>query len=182
MKTNVFNQDKIIQIELLEYRQLSIKSYLLIISISILIFAIIGGIINWYFKIDMLYILLGIILMTLTIFFIISQSTYYVSTNDVTLIVAFGEFQLMKNKQILWCEKIDDLEFDYNEFSNYQIPILIIKSLNFSTLTIGYGRPKPITTNTQINYLVFSKLDWKILKHYTKISRIKTQKTDKTNI
>jgi hypothetical protein len=101
----------------------------------------------------------------------------------LTLVIAFGEFRLMQKNQILWCEKIKYLTFEYNEGSPNEIPTITIKSTSFPCLHIGYGRPKGNHSKENTDYLIFSKLDWNILKkHIQPIQTVKFQNKTLINI
>ena len=170
-------QDKIIQIGLSEYKHSITPKWLF--GLGLLLLVTLGSIAYWYFRINLLLLLLGCVLLSIVFSFLCYQSAYNTSAYDTTLVIAFGEFQLMKNKQILWSEKIDHLDIHYYKYSNYQIPIVVIKGATFSKISIGYGRPKIIKQKQELDYLIFSKLNWKILLQYTQIAIITAFKNDK---
>jgi hypothetical protein len=172
MNSTIFHQDQIIQLELLRYEQLTNQLLIGIISIVFLIIVGISGFAYYYFDVDIMIVIVGFLLLMASSLFVLSQYQTYFYTDSLTLVIAFGEFQLMNKTTILWQEKIEQLVFQYNEGAPNEIPIIMVKGTSFSLIHIGYGRPKSNHSNTKIDYLVFSKLDWNILKKYAQTAQV----------
>lgn len=168
MEADILKQEKILQIKLVQYEQLTTKKLVRRIEIGLFVLLLIGAITYYYFNIDSTMILLNLSLLTLVFSFILFPLTDYSLTNNITLIIAFGEFQLMKNEKITQFENISYLDFKHRESASSKIPILTIKGPTFSEISIGYGNPKNSDIEQPIDYLIHSKLDWEILMDFTK--------------
>lgn len=167
MNSAIFRQDPIIQLELFQNKQLRNNLLIPIMGIGLLGMIVISGLANYYFEVGMTSLSIGVLLLVAVFLLLLSQYPTYFYTDSLTLVIAFGEFQLMEKNRILWRKKIEQLNFQHKESSPMEIPIILIKSTSLSPIAIGYGRPKNKHSKRNIDYLIFSKLDWNILKKYT---------------
>lgn len=168
--TTIQQEKSIIQIELFKHQFFSTKELVQMITI-VLVILLIANLIFYYF-LNSADILINLNLFFVGIILLISILPYKYLFQDVDtiLIIAFDEFQFMKDNKILWCEKVEQIEFIKSDKTPAKIPIITIKSKSFQAISIGYGRPKTSKSKSKIDYLTFSKLDWRILKHYQKIN------------
>ena len=170
MEATIQQEKSIIQIELFKYQFFSTKELMRIIGIGLLIVLAVNVTLYYFFNVRNILVYLDLLVVITTLLIIISPYNYLFPDVDIILIIAFGEFQLMKNKNIIWSKKIEELEFIKSDKTSSQIPIVTIKSKSFKTISIGYGRPKTSKSKEKIDYLIFSKLDWEILNHYRKLN------------
>lgn len=159
MEKVLLNQEEIIQIKLFENEVLTTTKFIRFSGISLGI-ALLVSIATYYF-LNIQHPLIHLSLLTITLSIIIAKSLLndLFPKSDMILIIAFGEFQLMKNNQILYCEKIENLGFELEN------SLLVIKGLYTSNMLIGLAasHQESSISSKKIDYVIYSKSDWQIL-------------------